>query len=677
MSHPLPNLKHWHFEIDFENIAWAIFDQQGESTNTFGQETTRELEAIVSAAEEAARRGEAKALVFMSGKEKAFVAGADIREFENLTREKDVEDVVRQVTAVFDRIESMPIPVIAAIHGYCLGGGLEFAMACHYRIATRDDATRIGLPEVKLGIIPGLHGTVRMIRLAGAMDAMTNMLQGKLLRPGAARAIGLVDSLVPGRLELRWAARKAAQQKRRSKGATWWKRLMSQPPLRGLLAGRMRKATADKVREDHYPAPFRLIELFEKYGGDPRRQAIAETRYFAPLMVSDTSRNLRRVFHLSEMLKNEAPKDGVGKVQRVHVIGAGTMGGDIAAWCVISGMEVSLQDQTREQVDKALGRAKSLFRKRLRGKGEADTAMARLIADVDGKHVPRADVIIEAIFENLEAKQKLFQLLEGRAKPGAILASNTSSIPIEDIARGMRDPGRLIGLHFFNPVPQMPLVEVVRGPDSREQEVRRGCAFVTAIGKFPLITKSTPGFLVNRVLTPYMFSAIAKLEEGVPKEKIDAAAEKFGMPMGPIELVDTVGLDIGKHVADNLGFAVPANSQFARLVAEGKLGKKSGQGFYVWTEGKVQKTPGEFDQAELDLLGKELVKPLIDECEKCLAEGVVSDADHVDAGVIFGTGFAPFRGGPLHYRNSFIKPPSAVAAEPAPAATTTTTAAAE
>jgi 3-hydroxyacyl-CoA dehydrogenase/enoyl-CoA hydratase/3-hydroxybutyryl-CoA epimerase len=652
---PLPNLKHWQFHIDMENIAWAIFDQAGESTNSFGQETTRELEAIVAAAEEAARRGEAQALVFMSGKEKAFIAGADIREFENLTREKDVEDVVRQVTALFDRIEHMTIPVIAAIHGYCLGGGLEFAMACHYRIATRDDATRIGLPEVKLGIIPGLHGTVRMIQLAGAPAAMEAMLTGRLMRPSAARAMGLVDQLVPSKLELRWTARKAALQKRKSKGAPFAKRILSQTPARGFLAQRMRKATAEKVREEHYPAPFKLIELFERYGGDPKRQAIAETRYFAPLMVSDTSRNLRRVFQLSEMLKNEAPKDGF-KPRRVHVVGAGTMGGDIAAWCVISGMEVSLQDQTREQVEKALVRAKSLFKKRLRGRGEADTAMARLYADVEGHHVARADVIIEAIFENLEAKQKLFQALEQRAKPDAVLASNTSSIPIEDIAEAMRDPGRLIGLHFFNPMPQMPLVEVVRGPNSREEAVRRGCAVVTAIGKFPLITKSTPGFLVNRVLAPYMFSAIARLEEGVPKEKIDAAAETFGMPMGPIELADTVGLDIGKHVAENLGFTTPPNSEFARLVAAGKLGKKSGQGFYAWVEDKPQKAEATFDPAELDRLGKELVKPLIDECEKCLAEGVVADADQVDAGVIFGTGFAPFRGGPLHYRSSFARP---------------------
>ncbi len=411
------------------------------------------------------------------------------------------------MTAVLDRIEAMPIPVIVGIHGFCLGGGLEFAMACHYRIATRDDATRLGLPEVKLGLIPGFNGTVRWLELSGPLAAMPNMLTGKMLRPSAARAMGLVDQLVPSPLELRWACRKAAMQKRKSNGASWWKRLMSQPPIRGILASRMRQETAKKVREEHYPAPFKLIELFERFGGDRRRMAMAELRYFAPLMVSETSRNLRRVFKLSEMLKNEAPKDSA-KPQRVHVIGAGTMGGDIAAWCVISGMEVSLQDVSQEAVEKALGRAKSLFKKRLRGSTEVDTAMARLYADVKGEHIPRADVVIEAVVEKLDIKQKVLGATEAKMKPGALLATNTSSLPIEQIAASLPDPGRLIGIHFFNPVPQMPLVEVVRGPNSREDVVRQGCAFVTAISKFPLITKSTPGFLVNRVLAPYMFDAM-------------------------------------------------------------------------------------------------------------------------------------------------------------------------
>jgi len=650
MAVTLPDLKHWRFEVDFEDIAWATLDQTGESANTFGRETTTELERIVSTVEEAARNKEVRALIFMSGKD-SFIAGADIREFDDLTREKDVEDVVRQVTAVFDRIESMSIPVVVGIHGFCLGGGLEFAMACHYRIATRDDATRLGLPEVKLGLIPGLNGTVRWIGLSGPMAAMPNMLTGKMLRSGAARAIGLVDQLVPGPLELRWACRKAALQGRKSKGPSWWKRVMNMPPIRGMLASRMRQETAKKVREDHYPAPFKLIELFERFGGDRQRMAMAELRYFAPLMVSETSRNLRRVFRLMEMLKNEAPKDGL-KPRRVHVIGAGTMGADIAAWCVYSGMEVSLQDLSKEQVDKALADAKSLFKKRMRSKREVDTAMARLYADVKGDHVPRADVVIEAVVEKLDIKQKVLSGAEARMKPDALLATNTSSLPIEQIAEGLSDPGRLIGVHFFNPVEKMPLVEVVQGPNSREDVVLNGASVVTAIGKYPLITKSTPGFLVNRVLGPYMFAAMERVQNGEPKEKIDAAAEKFGMPMGPIALADTVGLDICAHVAEVLGRSVPDDSQLARLVADGKLGKKSGEGFYRWSEGKQEKGETQFEEAELDRLGRELVEPLIDECETCLAEGVVADADHVDAGVIFGTGFAPFRGGPLHYRKS-------------------------
>jgi 3-hydroxyacyl-CoA dehydrogenase/enoyl-CoA hydratase/3-hydroxybutyryl-CoA epimerase len=355
------------------------------------------------------------------------------------------------------------------------------------------------------------------------------------------------------------------------------------------------------------------------------------------------------------MLKNEAPKN-VFKPRRLHVIGAGTMGADIAAWGVISGLEVSLQDVSPDAVEKGLARAKELFRKRLKGKTEIGAATARLYADVKGDHIARADIVIEAIVEKLDIKQKVLAATEAKMKPDAVLATNTSSLPIEQIAQGLADPSRLIGIHFFNPVPQMPLVEVVRGPGSREDVVMKGCAFVTAISKFPLITKSSPGFLVNRVLGPYMFAAMQRLEEGQPKEKIDAAAQGFGMPMGPIELADTVGLDICAHVAAVLGSPAPQDSTLARLVAAGRLGKKTGEGFYKWENGKVQKPPKgeqpEFDTAELDRLGKELVKPLIDECEKCLAEGVVADADHVDAGVIFGTGFAPFRGGPLHYRRT-------------------------
>ncbi|MGH6736820.1 MAG: 3-hydroxyacyl-CoA dehydrogenase NAD-binding domain-containing protein [Methyloceanibacter sp.] len=654
MPTTLPHLKDWTFTVDFEGIAWGVIDRKGENMNSLGRRTTEELGEIVKAVE-AAPAGEIKGLVLISAKESSFIAGADIREFGGFDTEDKIKDVVKQTLELLDRIERLPVPVVAAIHGYCLGGGLELALACDWRIADREEGTRLGFPEVKLGIFPGLNGTVRSIQLAGPMDAMTAMLTGKMLRPTAARAMGLVDQLVPTRHNLRWAARKAVLQKRRSKGAPWWKKLMMKQPVRGLLAKQMRAKTAEKVREEHYPAPFRLIDLFERYGDDPARMRKAETEMFAPLMASETSRNLRRVFKLSEMLKDAAPKDGF-KPRKVHVIGAGTMGGDIAAWCVVSGMQASLQDLDSEQIKKALARAKGLFKKRLRSKTAVDAAVARLIPDPEGKHLKHADVVIEAIVEKLDVKQTLFAELEKKAKPGAVLATNTSSLKLEDIAKKLADPGRLVGLHFFNPVAQLPLVEVVRGEGTRDEEVRKACAFVTAIDKLPLIVKSCPGFLVNRVLAPYMMQAVRLYQEGQPREKIDQAALKFGMPMGPMELMDMVGLDICNKVGEELSLGPKGAGQtdnvLATLVKQGKLGKKTGEGFYVWVDGKPKRDQTSYDDAELQRLGRELIKPLLDEAERAAADKIVEGEDHVDAGVIFGTGFAPFRGGPLHHRRS-------------------------
>ena len=651
MTVTLPDLLDWRFTVDFERIAWAIFDRKDESMNALGRRPTEELGEIVKAVEQAAANGEVKGLVLMSAKERSFIAGADIREFESFDTEPKIAEVVKQTLDLFNRVDRLPVPVVAAIHGYCLGGGLELALACDWRIADREEDTRLGFPEVKLGIFPGLNGTVRAIEAAGPMDAMTAMLTGRMLRPAAAKAMGLIDQLVPTRHTLRWAARKAVLQKRRSRGAPWWKRLMLKQPVRGLLAKQMRAKTAEKVREDHYPAPFRLIDLFERYGDDPKRMRTAETEMFTPLMASETSRNLRRVFKLSEMLKDQAPKTGF-KPRKVHVIGAGTMGGDIAAWCVVQGMQASLQDLDEAQIGKALARAKSLFKRHLRNPVAIDAAIARLIADPAGKHIKHADVVIEAIVEKLDVKQALFQTLEREAKPGAVLATNTSSLRLEDIAKPLADPGRLVGLHFFNPVAKLPLVEVVRGEATREDEVRKACAFVTAINKLPLIVRSCPGFLVNRVLAPYMMEAVRRYQQGEPRDKIDQAALKFGMPMGPLELMDMVGLDIANHVGEELDLAPGGDNALSALVKQGKLGKKTGQGFYVWEQGKPKREPVAYDQAELERLGRELVEPMLDEAERALADHVVATEDHVDAGVIFGTGFAPFRGGPLHYKRS-------------------------
>jgi 3-hydroxyacyl-CoA dehydrogenase/enoyl-CoA hydratase/3-hydroxybutyryl-CoA epimerase len=644
-------LRDWRLSIDLQGIAWAVFDREGESQNSLGRRALEELGAIVERVEQGARDRSVRGLVFISGKEKGFIVGADVREFEQLPSEREVIDNVTLVNAYLDRIERLPVPVVCCIHGFCLGGGLELALACHWRIATRDDGTRLGFPEVRLGIFPGFNGTARSIRQAGALAAMPMMLAGSMIRAGAARGMGLVDELVPSASNLRWAARKAVERKRKSKSAPIWKDLARQWPLRGLLAKKFRTETAKKVREDHYPAPFRLIDLFETHAGNLEGMKVAETRAFAPLMVGDTSRNLRRVFKLSEMLKAQAPKNLNFKPLRVHVIGAGVMGADIAGWCVASGMEVSLQDLNAEQIARGIAAQKKLFARKFKTKAQRAAAAARLIADPNGDHLPRADVVIEAIVERLEVKQNLFKSIEGKLKPGAIMATNTSSIMIESISEPLADPGRLIGIHFFNPVAQMPLVEVIKGERSREDEVQKGCAFVTAIDKFPLIARSSPGFVVNRVLGPYMMAALQRVERGESKEKIDEAARTFGMPMGPVELADTVGLDVCASVGNILKMAPSGGSKLDQMVAAGKLGKKSGEGFYVWKDGKPQKVQPEkpWDKAELERLGRELVDPLLRECERVRDERIVESADLVDAGVIFGTGFAPFRGGPLHF----------------------------
>src|SRR5262245_40527698 len=428
-------LRDWRFSIDLQGIVWAVFDREGESQNSLSRRALEELGAIVERVEQGARDKSIRGLVFISGKEKGFIVGADVREFEQLTSERQVVDSVTLVNAYLDRIERLQVPVVCCIHGFCLGGGLELALACHWRIATRDDATRVGFPEVRLGIFPGFNGTVRSIRQAGALAAMPIMLAGSMVRASAARGMGLIDELVPSPLNLRWAARKAVQRKRRAKPAALWKDLVRQWPARGLLATKLRSETAKKVREEHYPAPFRLIDLFETHAGNLEGMKAAETRAFAPLMVGETSRNLRRVFKLSEMLKSQAPKGLDFKPLRVHVIGAGVMGADIAGWCVASGMEVSLQDVNVDQIARGIAAQKKLFARKFKTRPERDAAAARLIADPRGERIGRADIVIEAIVERLEVKQNLFKSIEDKLKPGAVLATNTSSIMIEEIAR--------------------------------------------------------------------------------------------------------------------------------------------------------------------------------------------------------------------------------------------------
>ncbi|MDX1460186.1 MAG: 3-hydroxyacyl-CoA dehydrogenase NAD-binding domain-containing protein [Xanthomonadales bacterium] len=639
--------RHWRLEFDIDQVCWLTLDRAGESKNSLSSEVLDELGRVVDQLESNPPRG----LVLQSGKQGSFIVGADVREFADYSDPVQAADSIREVHRLFNRIEALPFPKVVTIEGFCLGGGLELALAFDYRIAKNVDHTRVGFPEVKLGIYPGFGGSARSIRQCGPLKAMPAMLSARLLRAGAARAAGFVDQLVPEHGELRWAARKAVLKGLKSSGAGHAAAALDMPPVRKILAGQMRKQTAAKANPRHYPAPFELIDAWEEHGNDPQALMEEEARRVGRLITTDTSKNLQRVFALSERLKGYG-KQSDFTARRVHVIGAGVMGGDIAAWCVVQGLEVTLQDREMKYIEPALKRAKALFRKRLKRPELVAGAVSRLVPDVQGHGVARADVVIEAIFENAEAKRELFQAVEPKLADHALLATNTSAIPLAELSSALKKPERLFGLHFFNPVAKMPLVEVVHDTTTAAALVADGASFCNQINRFPLPVKSSPGFLVNRVLAPYMLKAFQlNMSEQVPPEAIDKAATQFGMPMGPVELADVVGLDIGLQVVGSLGgeAARKERAVLQQMVDEGKLGKKSGHGFYRWEKGKPKKDPDAAANHDLDALAERLLEPYFEECRACLGEQLVEDADVLDAGMIFGTGFAPFRGGPLHY----------------------------
>ncbi|MBX3693727.1 MAG: enoyl-CoA hydratase/isomerase family protein [Steroidobacteraceae bacterium] len=636
----------WTLQRDAEGLATLTLDKPGGSANVLSREVLVELDGLLAKLE----AQPPKALVVRSGKPSGFIAGADINEFVALRSLEEAYQLIRGGQQVLDRLAALPCPTVAAISGFALGGGLELALACRYRVAADDGRVSLGLPEVQLGIHPGFGGTVRTVRLIGARAALELMLTGKPLRADKALRAGLVDRLVP-RAELDAAARALALHPPAPHRPPLAARALSWPLVRPFVRPALEKQVARRARRDHYPAPYAIIDLWAKYGARGAAAYEAEARSIARLFLTDTSRNLVRVFFLQDRLKGlggRAPKD----LQRVHVVGAGVMGGDIATWCALRGLEVTLQDRELKYVEPALARAKEYFDKRLKDETQRAAALARLKADVAGDGVPDADVVIEAIYENLDAKRALYATLEPRMKAGALLATNTSSIRLELLAEGLADPGRLVGLHFFNPVAQMPLVEVVSGSATRAEVAAAALAFAHRIDKLPLPCRSAPGFVVNRVLTPYLQEAILALEEGVPPAVIDRAAVGFGMPMGPIELADVVGLDVSEHVgviiAQELGRPVPELPALARHLAAKELGRKSGRGFYEWRDGKAVKDDAGGAAAPDDLVDR-LLLALVNECAAVLREGTVDDADLLDAGVIFGTGFAPFRGGPIAY----------------------------
>ncbi len=635
--------KNFKLTRDGDGIAWLLFDREGASANTLSGDVIEELGQIVSVLESERPVG----LVIRSAKKSGFIAGADVNEFRGATDPRQVETEMAKAHAVVDRLEALKIPSVAVIHGFCLGGGLEIALACNTRIAI--DNARFGFPEVMLGLHPGLGGTARFTHLVSPLEAMTLMLTGKTIDARKAKSLGLVEAVTQER-HVRGAVKDAIFGRLRPHRQGLLAKAMNLGPVRGLLSNRMRSEAAKTAPEEHYPAPYALIDLWEKHGGDRAAMLSAEKPSFANLMVTPTAQNLIRVFFLREQMKKLA--DGRNSVKHVHVIGAGAMGGDIAAWCANQGLRVTLADMKPEAIAGAIKRAADLFGKIIRRKTDLRDALDRLMPDLNGDGVHNADLIIEAVPENLGLKQKVYAGLEPIMKQGAILATNTSSIPLQDLRTTLKHPERLLGLHFFNPVSRLQLVEVVSHDAVDPQALATAVKFVGAIDRLPLPVKSSPGFLVNRALTPYMLEAMVMLDEKVDKAVIDAAAEKFGMPMGPIELADQVGLDICLAVGDMLrskfGDALPPAPDWLRdKVKRGELGRKTGKGFYEWKDGHAVKTPSPIQPT--DEMIDRLVLPMSNVCVACLREGIVENGEVVDGAMIFGTGYAPFRGGPLNY----------------------------
>lgn len=636
--------RHWHTELRADGVLVLSFDREGAPVNTFAQDVLIELDGLL----ERLALDPPKGLVLRSAKSTGFIAGADIKEFQSFDQKGTVGDAIRRGQQVFQRLAELPCPTVAAIHGFCMGGGTEIALACRYRVASSDGSTRIGLPEVKLGIYPGWGGSVRLPRLVGAPAAFDLMLTGRSLSATAARAIGLVDKVAEPAVLVDTAAGIAlngAQRPFKQRFTAWASNTW---PARKILAPMLVKQVARKARKEHYPAPYALISTWERTGGGVQALLAGERKSVVKLASTPTARNLIRVFFLQERLKGQGGKDH--RIKHVHVVGAGVMGGDIAAWSAYKGFEVTLADREQRFIDGALERAQALFAKKVKDDGKRAAVAARLRSDLAGDGADAADLVIEAIIEKPEAKRELYAQVEPRLKADALLTTNTSSIPLDELRGHIRRPAQFGGLHYFNPVALMPLVEIIRHDAMAPETEQRLAAFCKAIDKLPVPVAGSPGFLVNRVLFPYLLEAGTAFAEGIPGPAIDKAALKFGMPMGPIELIDTVGLDVaagvGAELAPFLGLDVPAALS---QVEPGKRGKKDGQGLYKWENGRAQKPELAKDYKAPNDLEDRLILPLINEAVACLHDGVVADPDLLDAGVIFGTGFAPFRGGPIQY----------------------------
>ena len=630
-----------HFDLthDEAGIAWLTIDVKGRSANVLSHAVMAELFAVVDSLTATPPKG----FVFRSGKPRGFIFGADINEFAGLATRGAVEAHIAGVLACFQKIEDLACPTVILIDGICVGGGLELALAFQRIIAIDDAACQVGFPEISLGLLPGYGGSARACERMGPEAALQLVLHGRPLKAHAALAAGAIDHLVADREDLAQAARDAVAGKI----------ARAIPSVTNDLAGMIKAERANlltRTSPRNTPAPFAILDHFSVSDLSKNNLIANETKLFSELMMTPASAGLRRVFQLNDAVKKGARGDS--DITRIHVIGAGTMGGDIAAVAAMSGFSVTLQDLDPAAIDGAMVRAATLYERRLKDPRRIEETLGRLDADPDGAGLAAADLVIEAVAERLEVKQKVFAAAEAVMKPDAIMATNTSAIPLEQIGSALADPGRLIGMHFFNPVPVLPLVEIVYTEASRQDFVTRAMYACGAMKKQPIRCKSSPGFLVNRALLPYMFRAIEAMHEGADPDKLDQALVRFGMPMGPIELCDQVGLDVCLDAGSVIGMSDLAAARLSGLIEAGNLGRKTGSGFYEWDGKKAIRPRGDYPDADLDSIAVDLLAPLVAECRAAVAEGVVDSADMADAACIFGIGFPAFRGGPLFWDES-------------------------
>jgi len=632
---------HWRYAKDADDIGWLTLDRQDASANTISDEVLRELVTHLDQVEAELPR----ALVIRSAKAQGFAVGADINALAAMDAEA-TEQLLTEGHGVLARLEGLSCPTIAVVHGAALGAGFELVLACDYRIAI--DGASFGLPEVRLGLHPGLGGTVRLPELIDPTTAMEMMLTGSSAHTEKAHKTGIADLVVEER-HVRAAVEAILRGKVERRGRGLMARAFSLSSARALAAEKMRRETHKKAPRDHYPAPYRLIDNWQKHGGDRVAMQKAEIASFAELLKTDASKNLIRAFFLRQKLKEGA--GDTDDIAHVHIVGAGIMGAEIAAWTAMQGKRVTVTDPDEAALGAMIPRAIEICEGAHKNRLQTRDALDRLIPDPRGYGVKNADLVIEVGPENPEVKDKIFAGLARDMKTGAILASNTSSLKLADFLDHVPAKTRFAGLHFFNPVSKVPLVEVVSHDKTSKETRERLTAFCNAINRLPVTVADAPGFLVNRALMPYLLEALLLIDEGVSKERIDSAALRFGMPMGPVTLADQVGLDICLDVAESLtkSLATPIAeipSLLREKVEAGDLGRKSGRGFYEWSHGTPEPETNAADDPDLT---DRLVLPMLNACAECVRTSVVASADEADAAMIFATGFAPFRGGPLHY----------------------------